>query len=328
MSIDQTSCTFEHPILVALESAIFRLTEGDQVPALAIPLDDTEAVVPLEAVIKLFGIKRDSADGRLLGLIGQGLRFKPTMRMGDALPSEVLTGEASWEVAPYHRQVASARLQIQLLNWIGGAGEERQITSQMLVVSVEDPSIRPRVQRALRQAAAELGISGGPAVAALLEELAGETAYIEALRDRLLVRTQTLVRRFVRLGQECGGLAAARRETLFQVLRLGGTGMSQIAARFDQVDGQIGEILSALRNLDQQRSFLRQHRDWLYCALMQWEPMLEEWEAIPGVPDDEKLWRMLDRAYRFLAPRFMAVQEWLAPGNVRPAAEKAKPLVW
>lgn len=329
MSIDQPFCTFEHPILLALESAVFRLTEGDHVPALAIPLDDTEAVVPLDAVIKLFNIKRDSRDGRLLGLIGRGLRFKPTLRMGEKLPSEVVTGEASWEVSRYHLQVASARLQMQLLSWLGGSGEERSITSQMLVVSVEDPSIRPRVQQALRDAAAELGVSGGPAVAALLEELAGETSYIEALRDRLLGRTQALVRRFARLGQDCGSLAAARRETLFQVVRLSASGLAQISARFDQVDAQTGEILSALRNLEQQRNFLRPHRDWLYCTLVQWEPMLKEWDAIPGLPEDEKLWRMLERAYRFLAPRFMAVQQWHAPTNVRPtASEKAKPLVW
>lgn len=200
MSTDPARCAFDHPALAALDSAVFRLTEGDHVPALAIRIDQNEAVVPLEALSKLFGIRRDSKDGRLLHQIAQGLRFVPTLRMGDLLPEEVTSGEASWQPAKYHRQVASARLQMQLLSWIGGNGGGRQITSQMLVVSVDDPSIRPRVQQALRQAASELGVSSGPAVAALLEELAGEIAYIEALRERLLGRVQTLSRRFARFG--------------------------------------------------------------------------------------------------------------------------------
>lgn len=125
-----------------------------------------------------------------------------------------------------------------------------------------------------------------------------------------------------------GGIAAARRETLLQVIRLAATGVAQIASRFEQADAQTSEIMSALRNLENQRSSLRPHRDWLYCTLMEWEPVLQEWEASAGVPEDEKLWRMMERAYRFLAPRYMAVQEWHASAASRPMAERGKSVVW
>ncbi len=329
MTNDLDRCVFEHPSLVTLASAVFRLTEGDRVPSLSIRLDESDALVPIDALTKLFGIARDSPDGIKLNLVAQALRFVPSLRMGDPLPAEVLTGEASWQPSNYHRQVASARLQMQLLEWIGGTGEAQQITSQMLVVSVGDPSIRPRVQQALRDAAQQLGVcGGGPAVAALLEELAVEVAYIEALRERLLTRVQALARRFNRVSQEAGAVAAARRETLFQVTRLATMGLAQLTARFDQVDAQTGEILSALRNLEQQRNFLRPHRDWLHCTLMAWEPLLKEWESIPGPPGEDRLWRMLDKAYRFLAPRYMTVQEWHAVPTLLPGAERSKVVVW
>ena len=284
--------------------------------------------MPLQAVAKLFSISADSPDGRLLHLVGQSLRFVTALRLGDPLPAEVLTGEASWHPSAYHRQIASARLQLQLVNWIGGGAEGQQITSQMLVVSVDDPSIRPRVQEALRQAAGELGIEGGgPAVAALIEELAGELAYIEALRERLLGRVQGMVRRLGRLGQD-GALAPARRETLFQVGRLAGMGLAQISSRFDQVDSQTGEILPALRNLERQRTFLRPNRDWLYSTQIAWEPVLADWETEPLSLAAERVWKVLDRLYRFLAPRYMAVQAWqnVLAGPVN--AERARAVTW
>ena len=180
----------------------------------------------------------------------------------------------------------------------------------MLVASADDPAIRQQVQEALRRAAAELGVQGGPAVAALIEQLAGEIAYIEALRERLLVRIQTILRRLLRLGQGNAQISAARRETLFQVTRLMGVGLAEISSRFEQVDAQTGEILPALRNLDQQRNFLRPNRDWLYCTQLAWDAELQEWDKVGPAETGERLWKLLDRLYRFVAPRFMAVQEW------------------
>ena len=331
MSQSPSICAFEHPGFAALKDPLFRLTEGDRVAALAIKLDGAEAVVPLKAVAKLFNIQVDSPDGRMLHLIQQGLRFVVCLRPGDALPTEVLSGEASWRPSAYHCQIASARLQLQLVDWIGGAedAQGRQITSQMLVVSVDDPSIRPRVQEALRRAAEQLGIEGGgPAVAALIEELAGELAYVEALRERLLLRAQSLAARLVRLAASPLQLSAARRETLFQVTRLANVGIAEMTARFDEVDAQTGEIIAALRNLEQQRSFLRSSRDWLYCTQMAWDAELRAWEGLSPSDAGERTWKLLDKLYRFLAPRHMAVQEWQSM-TASAGGERARAaLVW
>ena len=330
MSLQPTTCAFEHPGFAALKRPVFRLTASDRLPALAIELDGAEAVVPLPSVGKLFNISSDSADGRMLNLIGSALRFVVCLRIGDKLPTEILSGKASWQPSPYHRQAASARLQLQLLHWLAethaDAAGGPAITIGMLVD--DDPKSRSLVQDALRRAAAELGTQGGgPAVAALVEELAEEVSYIEALRERLLERVQILARRLLRLGQQ-NQASVARRETLFQVTRLTATGLAEIVARFDQVDAQTEDILVALRSLDQQRSFLRPNRDWLYCTHLAWDAELRAWEAVPLADRTEKTWRLLDQLYRFVAPRFMAVQEWQRLDSQMSAEQAKAAFVW
>jgi hypothetical protein len=313
MESKPTQCQFEHPGIAALDQPVFRLSKGDRLPALAIKLDNNDVLLPLAAVAKLFDIAATSPDGHMLHLVGQALRFVPALRLGDALPPEIVTGEASWTPSPHHLRIASARLQLQLVNWISGVDPSGggELTTQMLVVSIDDPAIRARVQDALRSAAQELGLDGGAsAVAALLERLATEIAFVEALRERLHDRAQCVLKRLLRFGLDSQLMPPARRETLNQVTRLATVGVAGIASRFDALDAQTAEIMAALCNLDNQRDVLRPSRDRLYSQLLEWEPMLQAWEALPASMLGEGVWRAIDDAYRFLAPRFMSVQEW------------------
>ncbi len=329
-----THVSFDHPGFAALGRGVFRLTKDDKVAALALQMDGSDVIVPLRAVATLFGIQADGADGRMLRLIEQGLRFVPQLALGDTLPTEVLTGEASWAPAAYHFRSVTAKLQLQLIHWINGATDmvEAGMTGQLLIESMDDPSIRPRIQEALREAAAALRLEGGPsAVSTLVEQLANELAFIEALRERLLERARAVVKRLTQANQDFGALAPGRRETLFQVLRLASTAAAELTAQFDEVDAQTSEILPALRNLDQQRSFLRPHRDRLYTILLGWEPTLTAWDALPATmaKEPEKVWRVIDETYRFLAPRYMTVQGWQTALPAPDRTERARAgVVW
>jgi hypothetical protein len=68
--------------------------------------------------------------------------------------------------------------------------------------------------------------------------------------------------------------------------------------------------MSVLRHLESHRGFIRSNRDYLYRSLLAWEPLLTAWA---GVDDGalEEMRPLLARTYRFLAPRFMPVTEWL-----------------
>ena len=309
------SCRFEHPGFAALGSPTFRLTKDDRIAALALNIDNLDVVVPLRAVAQLFGIRPDSADGEMLRLVELGLRFVPSLQIGDVLPTEVVTGEASWSPRDYHRKTAIAKLQLQLVSWIGGTtdAEDAQITPQMLIVAIEDPGMRPRVEEGLRRAAAQLGIAGGgTAVAELVEECAVELSFFEALRDWLLDRVRAMAKRIGRFTQDMSILAQGRRETLIQVVRLAGTAAIDLGEQFDAIDAKTGDILAMLRDMGAQRDALRPDRDRLYSLFLAWEPLLRAWD---GVPDNlrkepDRVWKIVDDTYRFLAPRYMSVQAW------------------
>ena len=318
-------CEFEHPGFAAFGPVQFRLTNGDGLAALIIAVDGNDVVVPLHTIGPLFALAPDSPDARMLHLVEKSLKFVSCLRLGDRLPSEVLTGEASWHPSAYNHQVAAARLQMQLVNWIGSRSDAA-ITPQMLMASVEDPSIRTLMQEAMGKAARELSIEGGgPAVARLIEELAGELAFIEALRERLLEPIRAMVKRLGKAGTDAA-MSGSRRETLLQVTRLAIAALTRVTGRFEQVDAQTSEIVPVLRHLDRQRSFLRPHRDWLYSMLLEWTPLLQAWAALPAGAADEGTWKVVEESYRFLAPRYMAVQAWQ---NTMAGAERERAaFVW
>lgn len=314
MSESLDTCRFENPGFAALQDGVFRLTRDDKVAAFAIRLDGSDVLLPLTAVAKLFEIRPDSADARMLRLVQHALRFVPQLRPGEALPPEVVTGAASWAPAPEHRKAAAARIQLLLMTWIGRAtGAKAHLTAQMLAAAVDDPAIRPRVQEALQRAAQELGLpADGDAavVTALIGQLAEEMAYIEALRERLLERVPGAVRQLGKIAQLGHALSPARRETLVQVATLATTGAGRITALFNRADDRTQDIIAALRGIELQRRHLRIDRDELYATLREWEPLLDAWDAVPQALDGEGVWRAIEDWYRFLAPRYMPVQEW------------------
>lgn len=296
-------CVFDSPVLTRFAGAVFRRAEGDGAPAIAIPLGERLAVVPLQALQREFGIADDSPDGRKLALVARALDFVSGLHLGDPLPTEVLTGEASWSPEPRHHAQAEARLRRHLLaafNPDAGPATPERLQ--------QDPALRAALQAGLEQIAAALGLSGWQATLGLLEQVASEGAYIEALRETLLHPVLALTRQLSSFGLDWRG-DTERQATLTQVRRLAGIAGEQLARRFALVDRRGGDVLATLRDMDGHRRFVRAHRDRLYRSRRAFEPILAEWEAAGAVLDDEARARIA-RTYQFLAPRFMPVQEW------------------
>jgi hypothetical protein len=246
------------------------------------------------------------------------------------LPSEVLTGEASWEPGPVHLRVANAKLHWQLVTWLngGGSAEEPPLDAETLLRVADDPDRRRLVQDAFAHAAEVLQLPNSEAVVGLVEELARELAYIEALRDRLLAPVKIMVGKLNRIAQGFRG-DASRRETLTRVRHLATTALEKIGRKFEELDAQTGEVMSALRNTDGQQTFIRRNRDWLYVTQRAWQPLLSEWD-VAGVRIDDETLILLNRTYRFLAPRFMPVTEWIAlsAATKRRGETETVPMKW
>jgi len=319
MDASRTHCTLDHRVFTLFGDVVFRAAASDATPVMAMRLGDQEVTMPLRSLQREFGIDDESEDGRMLGLIAEALQFVTALTPGQELPTEVRTGAASWQPDALHAQIAGAKLQMQLIGWLGGvrnagagATADRTVAetdATTLISALDDPAIRPRLQRALGDAASELGVAGKDDVLGMIEALAADLAFVEALRDRLLRRVESMVRKVDGLGK--GSRADATHvEILSQVRRLSHIAARQIQARFDDLDAQTGETMAALRHADSQRAFIRSNRDWLYRSQLAWEATLAAWDAASPIAGDTTS-ALLAITYRFLAPRYMPVTEWL-----------------
>ncbi len=172
-------------------------------------------------------------------------------------------------------------------------------------------------------AARRVGLPDAASVPAILDALARELSYIEALRHRLLGRLEALVRKLGKLvpQREAG---TARGETLMQVQRLNNLAYRQIRSRFDDLDALAGDVGLALRDFERQRVVIRTNRDWLYRNQRAWDPILKEWDSA-GERLDDPVCDLLIKTYQFLAPRFMPTTEWQMRGDTGRAAA---PVAW
>ncbi len=319
--LDADRCLLTHQVFTSFGDVTFRRAETDGTPVMVVLLGDREAAVPLRALQREFGIGDESPDGRMLGLIAESLDYVQGLHLGDRLPSEVLTGAASWELGPAHQETARGKLKAHLVAWMApdladeslqGAAAGDAMAARRLD---EDPELRRQIQAAFVRAAAALDLPGPSDVVAKLEELAAELSYVEALRELLLRRVQTMMARVQRV-LPSGRSDVGRNGTLMQVQRLTLIALRQIGQRFAEVDAQTSEVTAALRNIESQQAFIRSNRDSLYRSLRAWDPLLKEWDGAPG-PEDDGFWSLLARSYQFLAARYMPVQEWQTARGVR-----------
>ncbi len=137
-------CHLLHPVFHAAPGVAFRRAAVDGALLMVMALGEREAAVPLRAIQREFRIAADSEDGRMLGLIETALDHVPTLALGDALPSEILTGAASWEPAPHHLWLAAARLRAGLLEWLAPGRHEMRDSAQMMEALRYRVHTRPR----------------------------------------------------------------------------------------------------------------------------------------------------------------------------------------
>ena len=321
---DAVICALDHPVFASMGQILFRRAESDGAPVMLVPLGDKLAALPLRSLQREFKITDESADGKMLGLIAESLDYVPGLRPGDPLPSEVLSGEASWEPAELYRKRARGRLRLQLLGWIAPDQEQTATPDGIVAAMEDDRDLRDLVQRAVAEVASALGLPGADAAMELITTMAHELSYVEALRDSLLGGMQGVQGHLRALSQAPRG-GAARIESLGQTSRLCHNAVLQTAQRFDEIDAQTGEIMSALRNHESQRAFIRRNRDMLYRIQRAWAPLLEAWDAVVEEQKDsgrfsmtEPVWRVVVRSYQFLAPRYLSFTEWHSALAARP----------
>ncbi len=327
-----TRCEFQQNIFASFGEVRFRRSVTDGAPIMAVSLGEREAQLPLGALRREFGIEDDSPDGRMLDLIDSALHYVPSLAPGDKLPSEVLTGEASWRPSPKHVRLAATRMRLNLVEWLSphsrwAAVKRDEIT---LLRLADDAGLKAEVTALAIPAARRLELRDAANVLRLLDEMSQEMAYIEALRQRLLERVEGLCRRMAGILAARRNMAVVPSDTLAQVHRLALLAYKQLHDRFDDIDAQTGEFGSFIRNADNQRAFIRSNRDWLYRTQRTWDAILGHWEQAGEAVED--IAALLAKTYQFLAPRFMPTKQWQTtkPERVapQPSAAPRQQMAW
>ena len=317
--------SFNHKFFESINDPAFRLSEHTGEPGLFFHLSEGDVVLSIPGIVREFKLEKTD-DGDMLELINECLRFVNEVRIGDPVPPEILTGKASWEVSPRHRQIAYGRLTLQLVAWISGEELDSSNTDDMMR-STEDPDTKKRVNDAFGKAAEALGIGHERRneVIDLITTLADELCHVEALREQVMrVRmTRTKIEKLRSLYSNDQTIS----DIANPVCKLMNTAVSTLEEPILQVDGQTGEILPLLRNIAPQVRFVREMRDELYCRLRVWSNIFTSWEGvrIARSPENEELLR---ETYRFLAPRYMPTDDWILLGKLYSDDDNKSAMRW
>ncbi len=314
---------FQHKFFSSMDNPYFRIAPDTGKPGMYFRLAEDAVVLNLPGIKREFKLD-GHPDGVMLDWIACGLRYVKALMIGDAIPAEVRTGEASWQVEDNHRQIAYAKMAGQLMGWITGAGFE--ITdAKMLEEMAADATFREEVTEAFDRAAEELGLSGREDVVKRIERLAGEWAYVEAVRERFA----KIVKLKAKLAELEGKYKNDRMEAerIVRCRALLDTGVEEWHARFQSVEADHADVMGALRDIEAQIARLRETRDDLWQRMLVWDDLLREWDFATIKRSAESL-KLIDKTYRFLAPRYMEVDEWVLNNSVVPDTGGGSGMEW
>ena len=309
-SARSTHFDFQHPVFRVPGACFLLASDGE--PSIKMHFGDMEALVAVKSLAVEFDLD-GTVDGILLDKVVAGLRFVKIIYPGDSIPREILDGTASWSVEERHHILAKGRLTLQISTWL--SGEEQVISDyDALLQLVEDPSVKAKVNAAVGEIAARLGIAPDRKheVMDRVDTVVRELAYIEALRDRFkaILDVQSKLNEFTRIYKR----DRTFEEELVRISRLMRNPVDEFNSIFDQVDAQSGEIISLLRNISNQITFIRSSRDDLHEKTMLWDDTIKIWGPLVVERSNANEAKVRD-LYRFLARHYIVRKQWQLTGD-------------
>ena len=297
---------FEHGFFRTLDEAYFRMSEPQEGRAMLVGmLGEHNVALPLRGIAREFKISEDSHDGIMLDLVGRGLKFVPILKVGDRVPLEVLSGQASWEAEPEYEALAQKRIALQIVTWHRGA--QKVLTdSDAIDAELDKDGDGARGQDALDALAAKLSLDDPQAV---IDAVVAEVARIEMLRNRYraICRIKGKLDAFMSL--RANELSVVTE--LDSVLRLIAFPIRQFSKLLREADSGIVDVETIFSDHEMVCSTLEAQRNELFSWMSAWTVVVEAWQTVdPKQPGDFNLLEQTRVLNRFLAPRYMPVDEW------------------
>ena len=173
---------------------------------------------------------------------------------------------------------------------------------------VNQPEIKVAIHKGFTEAANRLGYgeNGEEKVICQIERLAGELAYIEALRD-YFNRVFRIEHQLRMVTSNLKGDKAASEE-IVRIYQLIKRPLDEYRQAFARVDAQTAEVISVIRNISLVVKFIRQVRDELHEITMLWDDVLDQWTQTAGRSPREE-YQKIRNLYQFLAQNFLHTYE-------------------
>jgi hypothetical protein len=324
-----THVELDHWFFKKVEGVRFQLHQTTGQAGVTIIMAKNEAFLTLASLKKEFNIDSSTADGRMINLIADGLKYVKGLLIGDELPKEILTGEASWKPSAKHLAVAHQRVAMRLISLVSTDEPTTTDPAELLALS-DDPGVKKKINESFEVAAVELGMQPEQKeeVIEFVNTLAGELGYIEFLREKFL-RIDAMRERIQKV-RVLHSRTVSIRESSDQVARLIERAKAEYQLLFDEIDSRTSAVVPLLRDIDDSIEFIRKVRDDLHVRFMAWDDLLAAWE--PSLVEYSiQVNELLRRTHQFLAPRFMSFTDWTAIAREeqkRRAKLRVQPMAW
>lgn len=296
-----TRFNFESKVFQA-DGAFFALSDGEAF--LHVPLGEVTARAPIQAVCREFNVAPASPDYRLLWAVQKALAYVPTIRHGDALPSELVDGTASWRFGPEHEALALGRALWCVHVWSTGGDPVAPTRADLVGFEERAPWIASR-DDALQRLGEAMGMSAGAEEARKrLGEVAREFAFIEALREHFV----GIAGFALKLGEARRAVVTdrVRREEYDCMVALARTPLNLARIEFAKLDALLADAPAAVRDPRRTIAKIRDGRDRLHIDTMKWRDVLALWDETARVSEETRR----RETYRFLATHFAEGSEW------------------
>lgn len=300
--------SFEHPFFRTFENTHFRLSEPPESrPVLVGDLGDQDVTLTLTGVAREFHIDKNSTDGVMLEVVARSLEFVSAVKPGDAVPVEVLTGDASWDPEAIHEERARRRVNLATVTWHDG-GAPAILDTKDVDGAYEAADAEAKRDGAIAALGEKVGAEGD--LAAQVDEFIAEVAFIEALRDKYLAiyRVKAVISAIRK--QHAKEMSVS--DELEPVSRLIGIPVAAFHETLAEVDSRIADPEAVFDAFEDTEKFMRDSRNDLFRRMSAWDDIIAFWGEID--PRQPEMFNLIERArelYRFLAPRYMPVDEWV-----------------
>lgn len=311
---------FQHPFFQTNADGYFHLDLADCKPVYVINLGDQGGIISLQSIKQELRLGDYGADEAMLNAVCGALKFVDEIRVGDSLPSEIINGEASWEPEAHHRTIADRRVVAAMVKWSEGLDGPISELNDLQRFTKEHVN-QDKIAQALRRLDETVGSEsrGLLRIQPVLKRLAKELSYIEAQRE-----TVERIRRIGRILEHIrrvGGGQASDTHEVTAVLRLYKYMMGIFDEELASVDDQVAQFLAAVSANETLFEHIRQVRNELRCQLMAWEEPLSHWQGVTRKNiDSAEVASKISDLYRFLAPLYAPIDEWVRMDNYKQKA--------